>query len=1054
MRYKHIIIFLILILSYSAGYSQPRCKVRIFGTEEGLPAGFLSGITQSTDNLLWITSWNGLTCFDGYHFTTFRNVPGKNLLPTNHLKYMVAGIQGNLWTETYTNEIFLFDSKRCKFVKIEPKTPTQKNETANKRNQADKEAPTPLSLRKFYPLANGHTWLVSNDQDHYRVTDSIATLTDKCIEHFYLPGKLQRVCLDSHGNEWCFTTAGTYLDGKTQVSKVAYDFIIEVEGKTWFASPDGQLGILNGKTVLPHRLTNTVSRINRCLVINNRTIAFGTDRGVLLVDSRTMQETLIDIQSPNNQSSDIEEMRQDSRGRLWCFNNQPGVTLVNPVTRQCLWLDAHLPGGIYETPSDCNIVHEDNNHTIWVTPKGGTFAYFDEERQCLVAQRLRASLSNSRFVPRITRTYSDTQGNLWLGSVHNVSLVNFYHSNIDHVDRGDLRDTRAILQTQGANSITFTGTYNGLCTAYDNQWNVLSSKTVAQNIYCIFIDSRGRRWMGTKGEGVIMIDKSGKEYKFRHDATNPYSLSCDMVYDINEDTQGRVLIGSYGGGLNIVDETSDGSIRFITPNNRLKTYDNDLFYQIRRITVTPQGVVVLATTGGLLTFCDRYKTPEKIRFYKSVHDSNDETSLFSSSVMQACITNDRRLYVATIGGGLQLATTENLLSDQLKFKGIDTQSIQTVLSLVTDNSDDVWIIGDSRISRIDHKTHAIEEFGADELGDVTITEALPTHNNVTDRICLGTVGGFISFLPRLMQKSHYHPTVVFTAVNYADNTGLQPLLNTDELRVDVYERTFTIHFAALDYTDNRNIRYAYMLDGDPEQADQPWIYTRNGMHSVTFNDFPAGSHTLYVRSTNSDGVWMDNTRALHIYAQPTFIESWWGQLIITIIVASIIAYGIIFYMKRKKVEIQEEANEQADAGKIRFLMQTPEIIDEDKATMDHILEYITQHLDNSELKVDDLAHSLNISRSALYARIKRIADMTPNDFIRHVRMQRAEELVAHSHQSVSQIAYQVGFSDPKYFGKCFKKHTGMSPSEYRSKYSDQTEENDESKTSADNIEEL
>ena len=150
-----------------------------------------------------------------------------------------------------------------------------------------------------------------------------------------------------------------------------------------------------------------------------------------------------------------------------------------------------------------------------------------------------------------------------------------------------------------------------------------------------------------------------------------------------------------------------------------------------------------------------------------------------------------------------------------------------------------------------------------------------------------------------------------------------------------------------------------------------------------------------------------------------------------VLISGAIAYAIYYYMRRKKVEIQEEATEQAEAGKVRFLLQKPEIIDEDKETMDRILKYVEEHLDNTDLKVDDLAHSLNIGRSALYARIKRIADMTPNDFIRHVRMQRAEDLVAESRLPMAQIAYKVGFADPKYFGKCFKKHTGMSPSEFR-----------------------
>ena len=50
-----------------------------------------------------------------------------------------------------------------------------------------------------------------------------------------------------------------------------------------------------------------------------------------------------------------------------------------------------------------------------------------------------------------------------------------------------------------------------------------------------------------------------------------------------------------------------------------------------------------------------------------------------------------------------------------------------------------------------------------------------------------------------------------------------------------------------------------------------------------------------------------------------------------------------------------------------------------------------------------------------------------------MRIQHAEHLIRNSTQNFSQIAYAVGFSDPKYFSKCFKKETGLTPSEYRKK---------------------
>lgn len=80
-----------------------------------------------------------------------------------------------------------------------------------------------------------------------------------------------------------------------------------------------------------------------------------------------------------------------------------------------------------------------------------------------------------------------------------------------------------------------------------------------------------------------------------------------------------------------------------------------------------------------------------------------------------------------------------------------------------------------------------------------------------------------------------------------------------------------------------------------------------------------------------------------------------------------------------------------------------------------------------------MAEAVSMGRTVFYGKIKAIVGMSPSDFLRSLRMQRAEELIVKSKMNFSQIAFSVGFSDPKYFTKCFKKETGMTPSEYRQK---------------------
>ena len=94
---------------------------------------------------------------------------------------------------------------------------------------------------------------------------------------------------------------------------------------------------------------------------------------------------------------------------------------------------------------------------------------------------------------------------------------------------------------------------------------------------------------------------------------------------------------------------------------------------------------------------------------------------------------------------------------------------------------------------------------------------------------------------------------------------------------------------------------------------------------------------------------------------------------------------------------------------------------------------IEENFSNSELNVDFLAERLNISRSGLFAKIKTLADVTPNEMIQIVRLKRAAQLLHEGGHMVSEVGYMVGFSNPSYFSKCFQKQFGIRPADYMKK---------------------
>ena len=104
--------------------------------------------------------------------------------------------------------------------------------------------------------------------------------------------------------------------------------------------------------------------------------------------------------------------------------------------------------------------------------------------------------------------------------------------------------------------------------------------------------------------------------------------------------------------------------------------------------------------------------------------------------------------------------------------------------------------------------------------------------------------------------------------------------------------------------------------------------------------------------------------------------------------------------------------------------------DKDATFLLEIIEFIKANVSNPDLKVDDLSKNAGMSRSPFFKKLKNLTGKTPNDFIRDIRLNQAAKLLLKSDLNITEIAYQTGFTSPKYFRECFKKQFGESPSQY------------------------
>ena len=103
----------------------------------------------------------------------------------------------------------------------------------------------------------------------------------------------------------------------------------------------------------------------------------------------------------------------------------------------------------------------------------------------------------------------------------------------------------------------------------------------------------------------------------------------------------------------------------------------------------------------------------------------------------------------------------------------------------------------------------------------------------------------------------------------------------------------------------------------------------------------------------------------------------------------------------------------------------------DEKLVENAIKYVEANIGRCDLSVEELSRGLGMSRVHLYKKLLQITGKTPIEFIRVIRLKRAAQMLRESQQNVSEIAYQLGFNNPKYFSKYFKDEFGVLPSVYQ-----------------------
>lgn len=133
----------------------------------------------------------------------------------------------------------------------------------------------------------------------------------------------------------------------------------------------------------------------------------------------------------------------------------------------------------------------------------------------------------------------------------------------------------------------------------------------------------------------------------------------------------------------------------------------------------------------------------------------------------------------------------------------------------------------------------------------------------------------------------------------------------------------------------------------------------------------------------------------------------------------------------QKESFKKTYQKQVQANPSQLAFDSP-----DEKFIQQALDTVEKNMNNDKFSVEDLSRELYLSRVALYKKLLALTGKTPIEFIRSIRLKRAVQLLQNSELTIAEIAYQVGFNNPKYFSKYFKEEFGMLPSEMKERGSE------------------
>lgn len=830
-------------------------KAKRVTIQEGLPSNVVSDMQQDQKGFLWFSTQNGLARYDGNVVTTYLDNDSTGV------SALIGRTKNALEDVTYKKLWVYSSSERL----------TCLNMVDGKEEKYCQEVEK-LHFTKWKLVCDGMFWLWGAKDGAMLVDYRSGSFLTRRFAQAEI-GSSQVPLIDSldKDNVVLCTTDKVFLYSEGRLSCMAKGMRMSrtrpFHHKMLMVSEKGDVYVLRqGKLQRFSHVAYVDGEVDTGdLLMGNRWILFTNHRS-FSIDVRTGEvaecegEWLI----PNGR------VLTDNKGRKWIYNKTGVLRLV----RQ----DKLVPLSLFPQQTTNYIDHErfhiveDNHGLIWISTYGKGLFVFNQDltqSQHFVADKLGESPIASNYLLGII---ADRHDGVWVSSEYGgVSHIQVMDKGVERIypnGEGNMDFSNVVRMVKKMNDGTvMVGTREGSLYHYSADMSqVLGKSHFDSNVYGIVQMPNGETWIGTRGKGIY--GAKGLDFKDRN------------VFCMASDAKHRMWIGTFGKGLSLVYPRKDGY--------GVKTFfaDSVGLNEVRCMVIDKHGVLWCGTSGGLI----RIPVDE---FVKDA--SRYKTYVRDYEIRDLLVDRQGRLWLSASGDGLvQVEPGDG--ETEPKFHVFNTSNglVNNLVQSVVDTPDgNLWISTQQGVTAWNARKKSFENymFSRNPMGNVYNENSAVCLDD--GRVVLGGNYGLTIIQPSRLSHVSGLTDVVFTSYPYSD-----------EITLTYEQRSPNIHFSTLDYSDVRNVKYTYRLEGFEQSWSQP-----SSTPWAAYQKLPAGKYLLHVKACTSDGTWGKES-TLVIRIKPPFYLTSWAIMIYVLLVLGVIILVVKFVhdknVLRNRIRLEQE----------------------------------------------------------------------------------------------------------------------------------------------------